>query len=324
MTRLGLTFVHVDAGHVVGGAIEADLTLALVPPLGVLAVLVRSAWALQLLTLVHILAKRPVHQGEPWLAQAGEGARAVGACGLVPAPTVVCKTLVDVAALEQPVAGIARTTGAGVGAGQVGAQGVGVALLGLRALVHVRAGEAVALEARRALTGEGAGRVPAAGVGAAGPRRALVHVLALRVVQDEAGATVAEIRAGIVDAGGGGGADVGCRALVDVFASQPVSCKAAEAGTRKGSQPVDANGLGVTRLLVGAFVDVCARESISHEAAFARALIRARGVYAVCVLAAGVACAFVDVHAGGAVAFVATVARALVRARQVFTAFKAK
>lgn len=96
-------------------------------------------------------------------------------------------------------------------------------LLNYQALIHILTGEAISPEPRSTLAGEGAGRIRAGRVGAAAARHALVQVMALGVIKNEAASTVAVIRPPCVDTGGGGGADVGCCTLVDVFTQLAVS-----------------------------------------------------------------------------------------------------
>lgn len=324
MARVVFTLVHVNAVHALGRAVVANTAGAAEGAVRVGALLVRPAGVVHFHALVYVLTQSLVEQREPRLAQAGEGTLAVHARGSVSAASVVNETLIYVAALRCSISRISNLAGALVGAGEVDAQGLGVALLGERALVHIPAGQTISLEPRCALTGEGAGRICADCVGAATSCRALVRVVALGVVKDKAKPTVAVEGASGVDAGGGRRADAGRCTLVDVLALSPVSRETPQTGALVASQPVDANGIGVALIVSTALVYVCAGQAVPSEAGVAGALVGAHGVGAVCVQTAEVAGTFVDVHAALAIALEAAAARAAVAAGQIPTTLVTK
>lgn len=190
MARIVFTFVHIDAVNVSGRTVVANTAGALEGPVGVLALFVYSAGIFNFIALIYILTKSLIHQSETWLAQTREGTFAVDTRGFVSAASIVNKTLVYIAALGCPIARISYLARAVVGARKVDTKSVGVTLLHERALIHILAGETIALVACCTHTGEGARGICANCVGAATSFRAFIQVMALRGVKDKASAAV--------------------------------------------------------------------------------------------------------------------------------------
>lgn len=143
VARVVFALIHINAGHVAGRAVVTDPAGALVRPVDVLALFVHPAWIVLFLTLIYILTKSPVHQDEACLAQAREGTLVVDAYRFISATSVIHQTLVHITAKVHPVSRVTRLTGAVVGAREVKANGIGVALLSQQALILIHTREAV-------------------------------------------------------------------------------------------------------------------------------------------------------------------------------------
>lgn len=193
MARIVFTLVYINTVHVAGRAVVTGPAGAFVRPVDVLAVFIHSTRIVQFLALVYILAKSPVNQNETWITNAREGTLVVDTCSFVSASSIIHQTLIDIIALDRPVPRITRPTGAVIGARQVNAKGIGVALLSLQAFIHIHTGEAVSPVPCFTLAREGARQIRAGCVRAAAACHTLVQVMALGVIEDEAGATVAVV-----------------------------------------------------------------------------------------------------------------------------------
>lgn len=317
VARVVLAFVHIDAVHVSGRTVVPNAAGALERPVGVPALFVYSAGIVNLHALVDVLTKSLIRQGEPWLTQAGEGTLAVHTGGIVFAASVVMKALVDVATLGCAISRISYLARAVVGAGEIEAESVGVTLLHEGALVHISAGEAIALVACCTLAGEGAGGIGTYCEGAATPLHALVQVVALGAVKDKSNAAVTIERPSGIDAGGGRWADVWCRTLINILTRSPVSHKPAQTRAFVAPESVNTDCTRVTLIVSATFVYVCARQAVADKASVAGALVGAHGVHTVRIQTTDVVGAFIDIHAALAVAFEACAACTAVAAWQI-------